>query len=81
MSANQEGQSSPNHDFDIDGQDAPLSSDHEQELDNVAQAVGLDRTLSARIRWINFVLGAAVLLPWNGEGYWPYSRCLSLTCF
>jgi len=31
--------------------------------------VGADRKLPASIWWIYFVLGAAILLPWNGTFY------------
>ena len=40
--------------------------------DDIEDAIGDDPTPSdapvdSRIQWIHFMLGAAVLLPWNGE--------------
>jgi hypothetical protein len=49
-----------------------LSPEFGQDLDNDIQHARLDPSLrvSGRIRWINFILGAAVLLPWNGKIFW-----------
>jgi hypothetical protein len=40
----------------------------EEDEDDVEATAAPSRSLSldARIRWISFMLGAAVLLPWNG---------------
>lgn len=42
--------------------------------DDIEDAIGDDTTpfdapVDSRIQWIHFMLGAAVLLPWNGESY------------
>lgn len=38
-------------------------AEEDDELDEPVVAAYLD----SRIRWIHFILGSAVLLPWNGE--------------
>jgi len=42
-----------------------LAPEQEDESDNVLASVGTEKDVPASIRWINFALGAAVLLPWN----------------
>lgn len=45
----------------------PMSSDIELDGDEVETIVtASDILVDRRIRWINFMFGSAVLLPWNG---------------
>ena len=66
----QQRPSSPIHDLNTYEQEFLLSPEGEQDLDGIAQSANLDLPVrvTARIRWIHFILGAAVLLPWNGKG-------------
>jgi len=65
----QQRPSSPIHDLNSYEQSFLLSPDRDQDLDLVHQPIELDLPIrvTARIRWIYFILGAAVLLPWNGK--------------
>jgi hypothetical protein len=66
---------SPTYALDPSEDQAPLlSEEHEQDAGRAVPTVGLDFALPGRIRWINFVLGAAVLLPWNGKHCAPLNH-------
>ncbi|KAF8510363.1 nucleoside transporter-domain-containing protein [Hysterangium stoloniferum] len=57
---------SPTRDLEEDERGYLLASEQEDESNNVLASIGTEKDVPAPIRWINFALGAAVLLPWNG---------------
>lgn len=43
-----------------------LTDEDRRLLANEDDEINVDKKIPASIRWIYFVLGAAILLPWNG---------------
>jgi hypothetical protein len=45
----------------------PTGLDGENDMEDMPLHAGRPLRLDSRVRWILFMLGSAVLLPWNGE--------------
>jgi equilibrative nucleoside transporter 1/2/3 len=57
----------------------PHDDDHDSEIavdDSGTDNFATDQPVDSRIRWVYFMLGCAVLLPWNGEFMTPFCNVI-----
>jgi equilibrative nucleoside transporter 1/2/3 len=56
-----------------------IELDGEDEVFDQSSIIALDTLVDTRIRWINFVFGCTLLLPWNGATLFYYLGVKELT--